>query len=649
MAANGPDPEQPTHDYRSGRTDPSAAAVPTTPVGNRRTRGPTPTTVPDQPLPRGFLPVFGDYELLHLAGEGGMGLVYQARHRPSGRLVALKLIRAGAAGSPDLVARFLREVRTADAARHPNIIPVLDAGEVNGRVYYTMPYVPGHLGRRRADYDNPRAAARLLATLARAVHHVHTAAGVVHRDLKPGNVLLAGDGTPLIADFGLARWAEESQALTQTGLPLGTPPYMSPEQAAGRAEHVGPGADIWALGVILYELVTGERPFDGASRDATLTLIKTTEPPTPRQFRPALDPPLEAVILKCLRKVPAERYTTAAALADDLECWLDGRPVRAARETAAPAVTAAPAAPNRPRWAVAALVGLIPLLLAGWFGAGVPADRSRDALVSGSPVTGRDKRQEIEQLLAAGWSVEVIPDTGWPLWSERLSGDTETLLISSAAGRRGTRISHDGLGLVALVRDPQSDSFRIEADVLHREGSGPDTFVGLFFGYTICREDGANWRGHFQWGLNDQYDRAEGLKAAPPPKEFPKIKPVGTANDALWQFIICRHNRWWRKSSLCEPRWDASFVPARRTPDRNVWRHLAIDVRRSGVEVSLDHRPVGSHTLDALRKKLAAAFRSGDVTPAPLAVVPRAPAGVVVDQATADFRSFRITPLHERD
>jgi WD40 repeat protein len=299
----------------------------TTPVGEPTadlSRGP-------ETLPR----LWGDYELLEELGQGGMGRVYKARQRRLGRLVALKVIRAGATATGADRLRFRTEAEAAARLDHPNIVPVYEVGEHDGQPYLAVRYVEGgslsrHLERFR---DDPRAAAALVATLARAVHHAHER-GVLHRDLKPGNVLLewrarhAEAPVPHVADFGLARLLDQDSGLTRTGELMGTPNYMAPEQAGGGAA-VATATDVHGLGAILYALLTGRPPFAGPTVLEALEQVKGREPDSPRRHNPTVDRDLETVCLKCLAKDPRRRYASALALADDLENWLTHRPIAA--------------------------------------------------------------------------------------------------------------------------------------------------------------------------------------------------------------------------------------------------------------------------------------------------------------------------------
>ena len=296
---------------------------------------------------------FGDFELLEELGRGGMGVVYKARQKSLDRFVAVKMVREAHLASADDRERFRTEAESAAKLKHPNIVTVYEVGTTDGQAYICMEYVGGPTLAQKVTAEGPlppRDAARLVAVIARAVDHAHSE-GILHRDLKPSNILLssgasgrrepadsasgqeesAGSRRPLafepkVSDFGLAKKMDSTHSLTRTGAVIGTPSYMAPEQAGGRKD-LTPAADVYSLGAILYELLTGRPPFQAAHPVDTLLLVLEQEPVPPRSLNPTVDRDLELVCLKCLQKPVELRYSSAAALAADLEAYAAGESI----------------------------------------------------------------------------------------------------------------------------------------------------------------------------------------------------------------------------------------------------------------------------------------------------------------------------------
>src|SRR5262249_53483300 len=321
---------------------------------------------------------FGDYEISGEIARGGMGVVYKARQVSLNRLVALKMIRSQALASEAEVRRFHDEAEIAAGLDHPNLVPIYEVGEHEGQHFFSIKLVEGgsvagFRGVAPADRDYQRRVARIVAAVAHAVHHAHQR-GLLHRDLKPGNVLLDSDGTPHVTDFGLAKRVGGDSGVTQSGAVVGTPSYMAPEQAmATRA--LTTAADVYGLGAVLYDLLTGRPPFVGASPLDTLEQVLHTEPVPPRAHAPAVDRDLETVCLNCLRKDPARRYPSAEARAEDPERWLGGEPIRA--RSVGRAERLVKWARRRPT--AAALVAVVAVALVALLGGGVYYNRELEA------------------------------------------------------------------------------------------------------------------------------------------------------------------------------------------------------------------------------------------------------------------------------
>src|SRR5215831_15599280 len=285
---------------------------------------------------------FGDYELLEEIGRGGQGVVYRAHQKSLNRAVALKVIGLGSWATETHLKRFRREAEAAASLNHPGIVPIYEVGERDGACYFSMGLVEGEqldaiLKSATADSScgerEPmpiRRTVKLIAKVARTVHYAHEH-GILHRDIKPGNILLDKNGEPHLTDFGLARLVEAESTVTGTLEVLGTPSYMAPEQAAGETTKLGRATDVYGLGAVLYQLLTGQPPFAGGTTYETIRLLRDTEPRQPRLLNPKIDRDLSTICLKCLEKDPARRYSSALALAEDLERWLKHEPIRARR------------------------------------------------------------------------------------------------------------------------------------------------------------------------------------------------------------------------------------------------------------------------------------------------------------------------------
>ncbi len=386
---------------------------------------------PTSPLPGTKVRYVGDYELLELIARGGMGVVYRARQVSLNRIVAVKMIIAGQLASAGDVQRFKTEAEAAAGLDHPHIVPIYEVGEHEGQHYFSMKLVEGRSLAEKVgsgqwvvgSKETQSETARLIAAVARAVHHAHQR-GILHRDLKPANILLQVPDSqseirnpkseiPMVTDFGVARRVEGESGVTQTGAIVGTPSYMPPEQALGKKREITTAADVYSLGAILYELLTGRPPFRAESPLETLRQVVEKEPESPRRRNPRVHADLEAICLKCLEKSPWRRYGSAEALAEDLEQWLNGLPVQARRAGAGERVR---------RWLWrrrrAVLLAATPVLLVigGFFGWQwwVNSRLGQVTLTSDFPTLKAEVLDEQDQLIGKPFTVPTLEPLSLP-------------------------------------------------------------------------------------------------------------------------------------------------------------------------------------------------------------------------------------------
>jgi serine/threonine-protein kinase len=589
-----------------------------------------------------------------------MGVVYKARDTLLERLVALKVIRADVLAEPDAVGRFYREGRAAAQLKHDHIVGVYDIGEVEGRHYLTMELATGgSLARHKpGPADDPRQVAALVEKVARGVHHAHTK-GILHRDLKPGNILLDEHGEPHVSDFGLAKFLGGGAELTQTGVVVGTPAYMAPEQASGQPGAVSPRTDIWALGVILYELLTGRRPFVGESSREVTQQILAAEPPRPGLVRKGISPDLEAVVLKCLEKDPAWRYQTAEDLADDLACWLRGERTRCGSVTVPR--RAWRGLQRRTRWgALVALLVLGALGGAGWYLALPAGSATPEGQAEDDPFTRQEVLDEIQHGLAAGKPMTLVGATGRARWSQWLVGKDRARLGLELGGEFNVETFH--LGLLELVRDPQHTSFRFAGEV--RLDAANNGEVGLYFlgeqrntaqgpeqycyaltfaehgqgplgGRVLLKlirhRDPVNGQGLFNWDFYMQE-----IRALPRPRQH-------VLQAAAVQGLVVPG------SGLTPPAEAAVALGVATYPIFvGQWRRLVVDVTPEGIAASFDGAPLPTNLHAKMRPALHTVWRAqfpAEAANPPPTLAPRSSLGLLVRRADAGFRNVTVTPL----
>jgi serine/threonine-protein kinase len=418
---------------------------------------------------------FGNYEILEEIGRGGMGVVYQARQTDLKRTVALKMIRAGKLATEEDVKRFRIEATAAASLSHPNIVPIHELGEHEGQLYFTMDLIQGRtLDRYGHDFrSDPDEAARLLALVARAVHHAHQRR-VIHRDLKPPNILIDNSGRPHITDFGLAKQAESGEPLTESNVILGTLAYMAPERFSDKVQPLTTSVDIWSLGVMLYELITGQEPFRGKTQMDTIEKIRKQDPVSPRSINRDIPRDLEAITIKCLEKEPERRYGSALGLAMDLERFLNDEPLP---WSPAPRIVRAWRWCRRNPGTAGIVVATVVVLLAATFGTvfrmaenAAREEAVEKGLVYTAKLVAHLVRHRVEQW---GQTVKETSESAelrkiledWNRFADRHPGESREKLIQSDEGRRLQKFC-EALHQ-ARLREPAFENWHL----LDREGA----------------------------------------------------------------------------------------------------------------------------------------------------------------------------------
>ncbi len=569
----------------------------------------------------------GRYRIQKRLGDGGMGVVYLAEDPAVGRAVALKMISAEALPKADRLARFRAEGRALARVRHPNVVQFFHFDEHAGVPYYTMEYVAGEsLAARLPDHPLPvRDAVTLVRTVAAAVQAVH-GQGLIHRDIKPSNIMIAADGTPKVADFGLAKLADAAgqSDRTHTGVILGTPSYMAPEQAEGRVRDIDARADVYALGAVLYAALTGRPPHKGKSVRETLRLVAGAIPAPPSAGRPGVPKVLDRICEKCLQKAPGRRYATAQALADDLADWLAGRPPRGLPGTLGRAL--------RPTRRQALAAGL-----------------AAAAAAAGVAVYRRDPDVALRGLTAdlqAGKAVTLIGATGAPAWFQWVAGKSKGKWGLADDGVFTVTVNDDA-ALVELAPDPQTDSYRLTAEVRH-DAAARRTLsdAGLY----VARRGEAAGDVTVHCFLQLAYNDIRTAEDEPlyvvggVPDRRPRVNEV-----MLRPRVFADPTGPWHTDRTLT-------ASARKFPQAGEagghWRTLEIVVTPDGFTAAWDGLPMAL-AAGAVRRELAdSAAAVSEIPAAPPAFkaltptfAPRGGLGLLVAWGTASFRSVTVTPL----
>jgi eukaryotic-like serine/threonine-protein kinase len=475
--------------------------------------GITPFHCPPHPSPRSTEVVgewIGPYKVLEEIGHGGMGIVFRVRQHKVDRDVAVKMIRAGVYAGPDAFERFHKEAKAAGRLQHPSVVQLYDFAEHNGLPYVVMEYVNGGSLAKKL-VDGPLSfheAAELSQKVAEAVEFAHQNQ-VIHRDLKPSNILLAADGSPKISDFGLAKLLDDASDLTQTDTVLGTPSYMSPEQASGDRAEIGAPTDIYAIGAILYETITSQPPFSGENKIETIRMVREELVVPPSSLRQGVPRDLAAICLKCLEKLPSRRYLTAQALADDLGRWLRNEPPRDTPGWFQRTVRAI----GRRRVRIGVIVAL---------GTAVG--------LSGITAYVLDPERPLRQIqsdLKAGRPVTLIESVGRPRWQRWQAGEWSGRAVISKDG--AVTIDAAESSLLELVPSPECDEYQIKARIRHDKASSMGGTVGIYFGHQSYPWTQGALQCFVKLTFNDMYGTesfTSGVGAKPLPRQLNFVQMI---------------------------------------------------------------------------------------------------------------------------
>jgi serine/threonine-protein kinase len=591
-----------------------------------------PTTVDEEPpaTPSGEMPLprwFGRYVLVEQLGCGAMGKVYKARQPGTNRLVALKMIRAGSYAEPHELARFRVEIEAAARVNHVNVVTVYECGEHDGLPYFCQELVEGGtLAERLGGKPLPeREAAALVRSLAHGLQHIHNAS-LVHRDLKPRNILLTDDGTPKISDFGLAK-LRDRDGCTETDAILGTPAYMAPEQAAGHSKHSGPAADIYALGAILYEALTGRPPFRGESKAAILEQVRTRKPPRPRAIRPGLDPALERIVLRCLHREPGLRYGSASEVADALDRWLVGR-----------------RPPVQP-WYWLSWVWYTARLQAAWIGMALLVVGGAAVVLALWALDPDRPLREIKAQLARGEPVTLIGPTGSPRWSRWRLGEAQVGVNAEGVFTVSTWAD---ASLLELVDNPQASHFLFRAEVRHEQSDKVYDGVGLYVGYRAPSGDDVPVHGGCRLTYDDMFDAVEAWRRLPA-KAASGPQPKGNLVYLGGFMHVEQEGGLSRRCAFANVAPEAFRAAGPRHPQ---WRKLAVEVSPALLAGRWAGDPLGQVPAEKFRREgdffLGQMRRTGWIGPSSkidTSLHPLGGLGLFLSHGSASFRNVVVEPL----
>jgi serine/threonine-protein kinase len=587
-------------------------------------QGPTVDPIGTVAIPRAAgrspLPQLPGYEVLEELGKGGMGIVFKARQLAFDRLVAIKMIRAPLLAGTEEMRRFRTEALAAGRLDHPHVVRVFAFDEVHGCPFFVMEYLPGGTLAKRLFQSRleVRQAVEMVRQVARGVQAAHEA-GVLHRDLKPANVLLDGQGNAHVADFGLARLLDSDIRHTASEALLGTPAYMAPEQAAGHVRQMDRRADVWALGIILYECMAGHPPFLALRRSEVLQRIQRDRPPSLRKQRPDVPRELEAICLRCLEKQPANRYASAAALADDLSSWLEGRPCSIQPEDGWKKLERR--LWQRPMLSLAVLgllLGSLALLAAG------PRQSSRPEITLASR-------------LGRGQGVVLIGDTGLPGNTRWLSGYPPAQLIPGPDGI--CTLHANQAALLELLEDCPCERYRLSAEIRHDTSADPGS-VGVFLAARQGKAGGRTTWHFMHLAFNDVVRESARWLQLPEPVRRQVPKPPDTNPVFLRSRSFIPVPGKVEGGSALHTSRVGDFLPFGHAARPGLWRKVVIEVDPPQLRVSWSGGELVCN-LD-LNAHLRALQFPGEKTLRPS---PRGGLGLFVVRGSASFRRVRLDPL----